>query len=117
MAVDRQRARISSGHDLQDVSVSGVSGPPASAVRIASDDRVFNFRAFVAHYRHLKGGIGDLKGCEFCAGGPEAVSLVVEAPVPESGVDSSAGADKEKDPSYAPGDDVPWRFGYEDPRS
>lgn len=101
--------------DVQDLSVPRVQGSKEGPLQTQSHYWMFNFKAFLAHNRHLKDGEFRSGGCAFCTGGPEAVSVAVKTVVPSPRVDSSPGADEEGDPTSASGRDVPWSFGYEEP--
>lgn len=115
MVNSKMENRSSAADNVQSVPVPGVPGSEESTIPVASSDRVFNFRPFLAHYRHLKAGESNSFKCAFCAGGPEAVSVVVTQKLPDRGVDGGAGVDEKEDPALSSRRDVPWDFGYEGP--
>lgn len=113
MVENEKRSRAGGANDLQNLPVPGVSGSKAGAVQFAGSDRVFDFRSYVAHYRHVKAGLRKSGRCRFCEGGVDAVSIPYEAKIPNSGVDSSPGADEERDSSPTSSSFNPWSEEYQ----
>ena len=104
--VDNSQRKTASGRDdLQNLPVQGLPGQGPGVVGSQNHDRVFDVRAFLIHYRHLKAGDRVGSQCPFCQSGPEALLLPAQkAPaVQEPAVPDGPPADQERDPPSPPG--------------
>jgi len=60
--------------------------------RVESGDRLLDSAGFLFHNAHERDGYERSKGCRFCAGGLEAISVPLEKRV--SGIDGEDGVDE-----------------------
>lgn len=118
MASGEERKRVRGRDGVQDIRVSGMSGPGQGSVSSPGEDWVLDSGTLLAHYRHVKGGVRySERSCSFCRGVLPTVSLSavgVGPAVQESSVDKSGGAHEEKDAAFAPSVEQPWSYGYEE---
>ena len=115
---DNGKQALRSTYNVQNPTVSRVSGSEKSADAAENRNWVFDSRTFLAHYRHLKSAndegepLASAAGCRFCSGGIQALFIPDERARVAVGVPDGAGADEEKDAALAPRGDSAW--GYDD---
>lgn len=114
MATERRGRNTSgNGDQMQNVEVQRVPGQGSSDGENENPVRVFYTKAFLAHYRHIRGGKRtDTKGCGMCQKGLDAVLVPAteESTVPRASVVPSARIDEEKADTPAPDSRRPWWY-------